>query len=143
MTTAYPLARVGDVSDWISIGLACRKLGMADEIAAKLDGVEIKVKVLPRRDEIGLREQARAARTVGEEACAAREVAALDADEAWISAGLARMRGVGRDVDEVTPEILDALAASHLTWLVAAIVATYNGLDADARAGFFTQAQAA
>ena len=139
---AYPLSKPGDLSEWISLGAAYIKAG--GEPAAwveRLDGVEVQVKVLARRDVIGLRDATGQAHKVDEGA--ARELATLDADEAWISAGLARMRGVGRDVDKVDAAVLDSLASSHLTWLVALVVRLYNELDSDARGGFFTPAQGA
>ena len=141
MMSAYPLSKPGDVSEWISIGEAYLKAG--GEPAAWVDGlkaVEVQVKVMPRRDVIRLSEASAQAHKAEEGA--GRRLAVLDADEAWIAAGLARMRGVGRDVDKVDGDLLEALASSHLTWLVAMVVREFNELDCEARRGFFTQAQA-
>lgn len=142
--SAYPLSKPGDVSEWISIGTAYERAGGESKpLADKMRGVEVVVKVLSRRDVIGLRDASSKAAKTGDDGSAERELSGLDADEAWIAAGLARMRGVGRDVDSVDRALLDSLAASHLTWLVALVVRTYNELDSDARQGFFAPVQEA
>jgi hypothetical protein len=127
----------GEESTFFSFSTAIRKFYSSvdgevsealTEVANRLEGVEIKLRCLSRREVLrllDLREKA------GED-----QIAQLDADEVCLRSALVAIKGT--DVDTLPQDaLIDALSSSGVTTMLAGVIRSYQLLDAQDRRGFF------
>jgi len=138
--SGFVLARPGDVSEWIRLDSELNKYVTdkdREHVKYTLDklttaGVSVKVRTLTAYER---------ARIVGLREAATEPTAILAADQAALASGLVAVRGTDPSGD-CTPEMIEAILASHLGWLIAGVVRDYQYVDADKRGAFFTLAPA-
>lgn len=140
------IKKPGELSHWISVAeyIRGRAAGADDELkkswtyaAGVLAGVDVRIKTLTARGRCELYE-----REGGEKKTL---LSMVDTNEAWVSAGLGDIRGID-NLDGLAvgdPALVEALSASDMIHVLAAIISDYNRLPAAERAAFFTAAPAA
>ena len=134
------LKRPGELSGWLGLAAALRKQGAngedADKAAKLLEGVEVRVRTLPRRKYLEL-----LAGTDGIDKAEGfdRILLSEDADVAIMREGLAAIRGLdGGDPEAIDDDLLAALEATKLHGLISWLAVRWNGLAPEERAAFFT-----
>jgi len=148
----------GELSGWLSLAAALRKKAALDAEGAKgaeatdeeaaaaakdldesakmLDGVEVRVRTMQRRERLEL-----AALTDAAEGASGFKLVIVydDTNAAVMRAGLAAIRGLERgDTDEVNDSLFDALEATKLHTIISWVVTRFNSLKPAERAAFFT-----
>ncbi len=138
----FILSKPGDVSEWCELGDIARWFSADDpdagaEIAKRVDGIAVRIKVLEHRDYLNICVGA----TDDDAPQLDRLLGSHDLDQQAIKLGLADIRGVDMTADD--PVLAEALASSQLAWLVAGAIRVLHRVPADERAGFFTRAPGA
>lgn len=133
----YVLSKPGAVSYWIALSDALLKYVEDKNDPAIIDAckrladLRIKVRVLTRLQAIELWDLLEHADTAQSK---------VEADKKAIAAGLVAMEGTDRDGEDIDDCMIEMIMASGFGPQVAMVIRSWQIVEEDQRAGFFTQA---